>query len=73
MGRLDESEIAILAVGGGAEGAQAMVGRVQAALDEATSLDELAGMSVHCESVVHDATKLSSPEALMTFAWVVEG
>jgi len=72
MGRIGEMEIAIIAPGGGHDEARSMLDRVSATMADATRLEELAGMTVHCEAVVHDAAKLESADALMTFAWVVQ-
>lgn len=70
IGRIDEWELAVLAASGGREAAQAMQHRVETACSHAGGAGELADVRIHCESVVHDATRLSSADALMTFGWV---
>jgi PAS domain S-box-containing protein len=70
LGRMDEMEIAVLAAEGGAEQAESMLGRVQGVLTEAGDISAFGGLNVQCESVVHDAAKLRSQAAVMTFGWV---
>jgi PAS domain S-box-containing protein len=69
LGRIDQTEIAIMASNGGKAECAAMNDRVAAVMDGARCLEELADVTIRCESVVHDPALLRSSDALMTFTW----
>jgi PAS domain S-box-containing protein len=71
LGRIEETEIAILVARGGEEACARMNERVSAVLDGARDLEELAPVTILCESVLHDPAHLRTADALMTFTWRV--
>ena len=73
IGRIVELELVVLAPVGGPDEAAATRLRVEDEIDGAAEMSELQEFHIHCEAVVHDPKVIASSDALMTFAWVVEG